>query len=247
MAAPKSTTLFHFTKSLDVLKSILKSGFYPRYSLEDINWMGFQGVDFVAFPVVCFCDIPLSRITDHVNFYGQFGIGMTQEWAKANRLNPVIYVSHTSDVAEILKKVNEASSLASTSSSDSSFTDNAGRLFGHTKPLSGTMVLQGKPVVKEFYQESEWRHLASHPQVPDNLNKVKFNNPADVDAANQLAAQHAALSFTPSDVKYLFVQDDSDIPELVSFINTELGQFPHVDIQVLNTRIVSQSTIENDL
>ena len=35
---PKSDNLFHFTKSLDVLKLILENGIQPRFCLEDIEW-----------------------------------------------------------------------------------------------------------------------------------------------------------------------------------------------------------------
>jgi hypothetical protein len=32
----RTKTLFHFTKSLDVLLRILEEGFWPQYSLEDM-------------------------------------------------------------------------------------------------------------------------------------------------------------------------------------------------------------------
>lgn len=90
---PRSHTLFHFTKSSKVLKLILKNGFWPRYCLEDVSWMGMDAEDaeYVAFPAVCFCDIPLSRIDEHVAFYGAFGIGLRKEWAVINNLNPILY------------------------------------------------------------------------------------------------------------------------------------------------------------
>ncbi|MFU0923178.1 abortive infection system antitoxin AbiGi family protein [Kluyvera sichuanensis] len=79
---PKSETLFHFTKSSDTLEIILKNGFWPRYCLEDIRWLEFTDVEYVSYPMVCFCDIPLSRISEHVSFYGSFGLGVSKDWAK---------------------------------------------------------------------------------------------------------------------------------------------------------------------
>ncbi|HGF3751173.1 TPA: abortive infection system antitoxin AbiGi family protein, partial [Vibrio parahaemolyticus] len=93
---PKSQTLFHFTKNLDFVKNILTDGFWPRYCLEDFSWY-IHNIDYIAFPMVCFCDIPLSRIKEHVGFYGEYGVGVTKEWAIANRLNPVSYLSRTSN------------------------------------------------------------------------------------------------------------------------------------------------------
>lgn len=247
MSAPRSTTLFHFTKSLDVLKEILKTGgFIPRYSLEDIGWFG-GPVDSVAFPVVCFCDIPLGRITDHVKFYGQYGIGMKQEWGVASGLNPILYVSQTSHFASILRQCWTAAKIATKTKNDKAHEENARRLIGYCKPLSGQMNVQGKVVKKAFYQESEWRFLASHAKIPEYIKNDVFDDQTQPDHANNLAAKHCTLSFTLQDIKYLFVESELDIPNLVNFINSCLSSYPQKDVQTLITRIVSQDTIENDL
>ena len=193
MSAPKSTTLFHFTKSLDVLKNILKTGFIPRYCLEDINWAGFGDDDFVAFPIVCFCDIPLSRITDHVQFYGKFGIGMKQSWAIANGLNPIIYVSQTGHLAQLFKKAAEAARIAQEAKADATFGDNIRSIIGFTKPLTGTVMVQGQPVSKAFFQESEWRYFANNKVVPLFLKKASFNEAKQRADANELAEQNPAF------------------------------------------------------
>jgi hypothetical protein len=247
MSAPRSTTLFHFTKSLDVLESILKQGFLPHYSLEDIGWIGSPEVDAIAFPVVCFCDIPLSRITDHVQFYGQFGIGMKQDWATANGLNPIIYVSQTSHVASLLKKVVGAANILQSELKDSSYIENTRRLIGYCKPVAGQISIQGTAVTKAFYQESEWRFLATHDKIRGYLTRARFDDQGKRDAANKLAAQYCTLSVTPQDVKYLFVENESDIPDLVNFVNSQLGSYPQRDVQTLITRIVCQDTIKNDI
>lgn len=62
--------------------------------------------DFVAFPMVCFCDIPLSRIDEHIGFYGKFGIGMTRKWAEQNGLNPVLYASGSNNLTKELLGLN---------------------------------------------------------------------------------------------------------------------------------------------
>ncbi len=90
---PKSHTLFHFTKSSETLHKILLGGFWPRYCLEDVRWLEYEEFDFVAYPMVCFCDIPLSRIDEHVEFYGEYGIGVTKEWAESIKATPIQYVS----------------------------------------------------------------------------------------------------------------------------------------------------------
>ena len=97
---PKSDNLFHFTKNTDYLKGILLNGLYPRYCLEDVKWLGVRD-KFLAYPMVCFCDIPISRISDHTAFYGEYGLGLARSWGLTNRLTPVIYATPGSPATEV--------------------------------------------------------------------------------------------------------------------------------------------------
>ncbi len=247
MTTPRSRTLFHFTKNLDVLKSILKHGFFPKYSLEDIAWFIAQEIDAVAFPVVSFCDIPLSRIGDHVNFYGRYGIGMKQDWGIRKGFNPIVYVSETSDLADLMQRISKSCVAAYNLDKNDEHLDNYRRLAGFCKPLEGKMIIKGNAVAKVFYQESEWRYLAGHKKIPRFLMKQDFDDRVSCDRANALAAKHCALKFLPDDVKYIFVGSDEDIPELVNFINVELGHFPHGEVQTLITKIITQDIIADDI
>ena len=163
---PKSHTLFHFTKNIEFLKDILVNGFWPRYCLEDSGWYGGEGFN-VAYPMVCFCDIPLSRVGDHVGFYGDYGIGVTREWAQTNELSPVLYISQNTPVHSSL------SSLLIGNRTGTGYYHNSNsdvnRLMANVKPLQGTMRLGDGIVVKEFYQESEWRAVPVNKESPDIL------------------------------------------------------------------------------
>ena len=81
-----SNTLFHFTKDLDTIKNILSDGlFWPIYCIEYDKGPNVDGT-FNAFPMVCFCDIPLSQISEHLLDYGKYGIGINKQWGKEKYL-----------------------------------------------------------------------------------------------------------------------------------------------------------------
>lgn len=242
MSKPKSENLFHFTKTLDVLKSILQNGLYPRYCLEDMSWYGLE--DHIAHPMVCFCDIPLSRIHEHTSFYGEYGLGLTKIWGLKNQLDPVIYCDRNG----LLSKA--AKSIGSIDNKDveDDFQERISLAFAClaklTKPLTGGMYVGGNIVEKDFYQESEWRYLPREGIERIGVFKDEFENKND--ELNREMEEHK-LEFLPTDIAYIFVQKDADIPGLIDFINNNLGAYPLNDLKILYSRIVSLETLRSDL
>lgn len=47
--------------------------------------------DKIAYPMVCFCDIPLSQIKNHTNSYGKYAIGLKKEWAQKWHISDTIH------------------------------------------------------------------------------------------------------------------------------------------------------------
>ncbi len=107
-----ASSLFHFTKEKETLKSILRNGLRYSYSFESIpaqitanvtnptnpniveknyknNKVG------VAIPMISFCDIPITRASTHMRRYGKYMIGLDKklltEWYKST-INPVLYI-----------------------------------------------------------------------------------------------------------------------------------------------------------
>lgn len=245
---PKSHTLFHFTKDTEILKKIIKEGFWPRYCLEDISWLG-GGSDFeyMAYPLVSFCDIPLARISEHVGFYGEYGIGLTREWAELNNLNPILYIAGSSHV-----KLSIRQNILMMSGLDNEESKKKSQkywkyLMAYIKPTEGNMVVAGTPVVKEFYQESEWRYVPDNDEITDVLLRSDYDDEATRNVHNDKVKMHASLRFTPKDIKYIFVRDDANIPDVINFIQTELDMFPASDLKVLMSRVTSLETIRHDL
>lgn len=243
---PRSSTLFHFTRNRDTLKLILSGGFWPRYCTEDLRWLAEENAESIAFPMVCFCDIPLSRIAEHVNFYGQYGLGMTREWATANSLNPVFYVSGENPVCHELRMLNSYADHFEAKDRDKVYSS-LRYLYAHVKPSSGVMWVNGNQHPKDFYLESEWRHVPRTTAIEDYLNSRSFESPEILKQHNQASKEHCSLKFTPKDVKYIFVKSDADIPDLINFIQTSMDHYPHADTKVLMSRVTSLESIQADL
>lgn len=95
--AVTSDTLFHYTSSLSSLINILSEKFKITYCLEQYYLNGIRSVSY--YPMICFCDIPLSQAKEHIKSYGPYGIGLTKAWGIRNNLNPVTYIDEQSHLA----------------------------------------------------------------------------------------------------------------------------------------------------
>src|SRR5436305_12297090 len=146
---PRTQTLFHFTNSLDTLLRILREGFWPQYCLEDVRWLGDKSTQWLAWPMVSFCDIPISRLHQHTEFYGFYGIGVYRaQWA-ATGLNPVLYISDDSTVRSFLRQL-----ILDTKQAGNSHMKTAGMvMMAYCKPMRGRV--HGVDKEKDFYSECE--------------------------------------------------------------------------------------------
>ena len=135
--------------------------------------------------------------------------------------------------------------------SGSTYYENSGfdlnTILSNLKPLEGRMLLNAGPVEKEFYQENEWRIVPIHKEVPPWATKDVYENEAENIRLNNLSKEHCSLKLSPSDIKYLFVKTDSDIPDMINFIQTKLDHYSSVDLKILMSRVVSLESISSDL
>ena len=245
MATSRSSTLFHFTKSIDAVQGILLNGFVPYYSLEDISWLG-TTLNFFGYPRVCLCDIPIGRITDHVGFYGSYGLGMSRDWALRSGINPIAYYSKASPICQTFLVAIRGAQDAKKKDPKDKMSDCLHTMLAYAKPVSGTMMAQGKPVPKEFYLESEWRYVPAKTKLVYPVSKANLDDVAKHAALNK-KAEKESLKFTPADVRYIFVKQDADIPQLIDFIHAKLQNYSGVDLKILMSRVTSLEHLERDI
>lgn len=97
-----SNSLFHFTYSIDILSKIFQTKFYGSYCKEQFECKSSKEeiLSYTIYvPKISFCDIPEETINKYTS-YGKYCIGLSKEWAKRNRLNPVLYIENNSIIAE---------------------------------------------------------------------------------------------------------------------------------------------------
>ena len=109
------------------------------------------------------------------------------------------------------------------------------------------MVIGENFVPKEFHQESEWRYVPKHDQIKDYLKPPDYEDKEFLEKQNKLTMQHCSATFTSKDIKYIFVKSDSDIPDIINFIQTELDYYPGADLKLLMSRVTSLESIRRDI
>jgi hypothetical protein len=251
-------SLFHFTSSLENLLGILDNTFYPRYCYEEFELIDKDTQPFVedAFPMVCFCDIPLSQLVNHIETYGKYGLGMTKEWGIKKGLNPVIYFNRNSCMATTLSmiirdlvrdtgiwRIPDLSRAA------------VNEIMMYMKPYNGTLYRGGR-VTKEdvrFYDEHEWRYVPDRSVMKRNgielsIQRHVYQQLGELVALNKkLETDETKLSFSADDIKYIIINEEGQINEMINELRAIKGhRYDSDTIDRLASRIMTVNQIEND-
>lgn len=268
-----ANTLFHFTSSLGYLLGILTNNFYPRYCLENHKSFFEEKVESKGIPMVCFCDIPLSNIQNHTAVYGEYAIGLSKDWGKENKINPIMYFLEDSvfvetikaSFTEITQKTTAIQSYTEGKSSpESKFCENSAfgyyglhnglmLILSYTKEYIGSATRNDKTTENiRFYDEREWRYvpdlLEMHEDPPSFLSEAEcLDSNLKRQRNKQLETSDMALKFGPNDIKYIIVSKETEIPEMIEKIRTiKQPKYTPGEIDLLITRIISLEQISQD-
>lgn len=217
-------TLLHFTNKINALESILIDGFFkPSYARERIY--GEEGlIRYFGIPMVSFCNIRLSLLSEHTKKYGCYGIGLKQEWAAKNNLNPVLYMSKNSDTFKLLdaqlRRIIKG--IDSSNKSSENFTEMENYISlvnilrymkNHTGPLT-----RNKKQIEDycFADEMEWRFVPSiHEKgikpiallnkINSTISKKEYND----------KVKHIHLKFEVDDIRYIILKDEKQLEPFI--------------------------------
>ena len=218
-----SNVLFHFTDSKEKLISILKNGFYPSYCPEygkhdliDVNTDDSPAPAY-AYPMVCFCDLPLFLIKKHLIRYGPYGIGMKKRWGREAEISPVLYVHSRSKARESVTHLFEF--VGQIDDKVLAITDLV-YLIAYSKLYEGKAWRHNRCEGKvRFYNEREWRYVPPLESAP-----YMFMDPSEYQDANKLKAANAELAreyaqiFVADDVLYTIVRDENEVNDMIGML-----------------------------
>lgn len=246
LMALSANTLFHFTRTLDSLLNILRSKFYPRACYEQAvisDILNFR----LAIPMVCFCDIPLSQIAEHVEKYGKYAIGIKKDWAIEKGVTPVLYVHKNSVIPKaIVSEIRGIRPLGEDFSEEQmKHLMDLIRPIMVMKPYEGFDEKLRKHI--RYYDEREWRYIppSEYPKVPDFLIE-KIANDSTLKSFNK-AKEAYGVEFKPDVINYIIVNKEEEILSLKREISSIKGHYSYDAVELLTTRIISMERIQQDL
>jgi hypothetical protein len=240
-----SNSIIHFTGEKSHLKSILKSGFRPSFCKEKIT---FDNAMEIHVPMVSFCDIPLSKIKDHIGKYGEYGIGLTKDWAEKQGLNPVLYLQQKSYLSKSI-----IASIENSLSNDAvDWTGDEKRdldVMRYIKNYQADLVRKNEIFPDyRFSDEREWRYVPPQELESEFLQGHSEEMSDEIWRRMALAMEKIRLKFHPSDIKYIIIKNDSEITEMINFLRTDMGgEYTLHEIERLTTRILTSDQIESDV
>ena len=247
--------LFHFTKEKETLFEILRTTFKVSYAREKI--IGPENNREFAVPMVSFCDLKLSELKKFIENYGQFGIGLTKEWANRNGLSPVMYINRHSELMDnlitglngVYAHLNKINDLEQFNKLNKYYL-NIMNTYRYSKNYEGELWRRG--ILKDdnyrFADEREWRYVPGL-QNQGVLPFVSISKISTREQKNEYNSkvEHLRLSFQPDDIKYLIVEKDSDISGLIQHLENVKGRFNPETRSRLASRILTVEQINSDI
>jgi hypothetical protein len=253
--AVSSKSIIHYTKNLRTLKSIISDSFFRiKYCNEDIIFSdGDNTARGIAFPVVCFCDLPLTLAKEHIDKYGSYGIGLSKTWAHEHGLNPVLYLEVDSTLSRYLSAhVNKVSDMSENDIDNKEYEAEfyaLAQVIGFCKNHAGLLERAGKKTVENyvFYDEREWRYMPNMDKLDYKTYMLDGENYTNNKHHYNEKIKNINLPFNPSDISYIIVKSEKDIPVIVDCLDIRYrSEIPATELQKLYTKIISVNQIHND-
>lgn len=215
-----ANTLFRFFKKSDYLFDAIKNkAMIPRYYEENVEYLNINFRQ-LAYPMVCFCDITIHRLEEHMKFYGNYGIAFSKSWGIQKGIQPIQYVNKHSILCS---DFSEAFKTSMKEEKEDSATNFLLTQMYYMKPIEGIMPRDGQNIQKNFTDECEWRFIPNVAAL-DLPQVVTENDMASINVLNRTMSQKDSvwLKFNFNDIKYIILQTNQDIEKLYAVLDREI-------------------------
>ena len=238
-----SNALFHLTDSKEKIKGILTDNFKVKYCIEQL--VTSKGKWNAAVPMVSFCDIPFSQIKNHLDSYGNYGIGLSIEWRQRMGLNPVLYLDTHSSLGGELREFAAGHLRGKMVDTFEPTLFPVINILRHSKNYQGELKRRnGKETTNyRFSDEREWRYVPHYSEARVIYSLRDYSDPLKRQIIES-KIQNLRLKFEPIDISYIIIKDKSEISEMIGFIKA-LGYENSIYEQIL-TRIITAEQIKGD-
>ncbi len=223
----QADTLFTFVDQLDwIIEPLRLKMISPRYCVENIRYLHLGNLKEIAIPMKCFCDINMHKLGVHLDWYGYYGLAFSKEWGMKKGIQPVRYINPDSPLC---KDFTTAFKAALKDKSKKNPTQKKLQNYilhdlMYCKPYAGLFENRRtkKRQQKCYTDECEWRFV---PDVTmENYDQVIFDDEI-LHTGNLVTISNAmnglsdiSLTFEYSDIKYIIVDEISDLNKITSEI-----------------------------
>lgn len=239
-----ANTLFHFVgDEIEHLIDIIeRDAIVPRYCVENVQYLHIPYYE-IAYPMLCFCDINLHKIKEHIRFYGGYGIAFSKQWGIEKGIQPIQYVNVNSDLRKAFTK---AFNMAIGSINDDLAQDYLLAQMYFLKPIEGDMPRDKTIVHKNFTDECEWRYIPSvaNENMPGLLKESEILQRDTLNEALGYATD-TWLKYSVDNIKYLIIQNNEDFDILVDAI-TQKSNISEHEKNILISKIILWCESEGD-
>ena len=199
--------------------------------------------------MVCFCDIPISRVSEHLGFYGSYGLAMDKtNWGIMRNINPVLYISDNSRLPVSIAKTIEGAKKLKEKYREEEYLECIRNICAYMKCLRGkASTLDGEHKDKDFYFENEWRYIPPNKKIKPYLKKSEYDDKDILTRNNIIANKEGCIKLRPNNIRYIVVETDWDVYDLIKFIENDLVEYPESQRKELISKILPMEFILQDL
>ena len=252
---PETNCVFHFTKEFEtIIKIITDKAFKYSYSAEYFFENKYRKI---GVPCVCFSSRPLSKLK-YMASYGEWGIGLTKDWARKHKLNPVFYLEK-SKIAENLKEASKAAIKEINKYKNSpaipihliAWMNYESSLLYNTKISRGPNKKAGKNKYP-FFEEREWRSYLDLRDFNGDWTKLNIIVEKDWETKKRElneSISHFKLEFELKDIEFIIAPE---IEKLIIEINNSKSfqrssEEERLELEILKSKITSYHILRNQV